>query len=324
MHDFTILVVPGAFASSVASTLDILATAANVGERRGLATPRWRVCGPQPGPVTLGHGLLLDVEPMEQGAEDNSCWVIPGIGVSDLGQLERRLAEPWTTPLLSALSNHIANGKEVAASCSAVFLLHAAGLLGGRRVTTSWWLAPHLQTLAPGCRVDPDFMVLADPPLTTAGAAFAQTDLMLHLLRRRLSPEIADTVSKALLLDRRQLQSPFVIPAVLVQGNALISRLTAQIEESLPELAGVKALAASVGMSERTLSRHVHKATGHSTRQLIQRVQLNKARALLESGQYSVEAVAAQVGYQDPTALRRLLRRLLNATPRQLRHSRSA
>lgn len=35
--------------------------------------------------------------------------------------------------------------------------------------------------------------------------------------------------------------------------------------------------AASVGMSERTLSRRVHKATGHSTRQLIQRVQLNKA-----------------------------------------------
>ena len=197
--------------------------------------------------------------------------------------------------------------------------LAEAGLLDGKRVTTSWWLAAHLQALAPGCRVEPDFMVLADPPLTTAGAAFAQTDLMLQLLRRRVSPEIADRVSKALLLDRRQLQSPFVIPAILVQGNALVSRLTAQIEKALPQLTSVKALAASAGMSERTLSRHVHKATGHSTRQLIQRVQLNKARALLEAGQYSVEEVATQVGYQDPTALRRLMRRLLNATPRQLR-----
>lgn len=321
MHDFSILVIPGAFASSVTATLDILATAATIGEQRGLAVPRWRVCGPQPGPVALGHGMLLQVEPMEHSAEDHSCWVIPGIGVSDVDLLEQRLAEPWTAPFLTALIKHIANGKEVAASCSAVFLLHAAGLLDGKRVTTSWWLAAYLQALAPSCRVDPDFMVLADPPLTTAGAAFAQTDLMLHLLRRRLSPEIADMVSKALLLDRRQLQSPFVIPSVLVQGNALVSRLTAQIEKSLPELAGVKALAASVGMSERTLSRHVHKATGHSTRQLIQRVQLNKARALLESGQFSVEAVAAQVGYRDSTALRRLMRRLLNATPRQLRQS---
>ncbi|NMZ77276.1 helix-turn-helix domain-containing protein [Pseudomonas nitroreducens] len=319
MYDFTILVIPGAFASSVASTLDILASAATVAERRGLATPRWRVCGPRSGPVTLGHGLQLHAERLENSAEDNSCWVIPGIGVSEIGAIQRRLEEPWAAPLLSALRARIASGKEIAASCSAVFLLQAAGLLDGRRVTTSWWLAPHLQALAPDCRVDPDFMVLADPPLTTAGAAFAQTDLMLHLLRQRLSPEIADAVSKALLLDRRQLQSPFVIPAVLVQGNALVSRLTAQIEESLPDVASVKALADSLGMSERTLSRHVHKATGHSTRQLIQRVRLNKARALLESGQYSVEAVAAQVGYQDPTALRRLIRRLLNTTPRQLR-----
>lgn len=319
MNDFTILVVPGAFASSVASTLDILATAATVGERLGLATPRWRICGPQSGPVPLGHGLQLQVEPMEESADDHSCWVIPGIGVSDVDSLQRRLGERWSAPLISALNHHISTGKEVAASCSAVFLLQAAGLLSGRKATTSWWLAPHLQALAPDCRVDPDFMVLADPPLTTAGAAFAQTDLMLHLLRRRFSPEMADAVGRALLLDRRQLQSPFVIPAVLVQGNALISRLTVQIEQSLPELVGVKALAASVGMSERTLSRHVHKATGHSTSQLIQRVQLNKARALLESGQYSVHAVAAQVGYQDPTALRRLMRRLLNATPRQLR-----
>ncbi|MBD9517459.1 GlxA family transcriptional regulator [Pseudomonas sp. PDM22] len=319
MHDFTIVVIPGAFASSVASTLDILATAVSVGERHGLAAPRWRICGPQPGSVTLGHGLQLQVAPIEHDAQDNSCWVIPGIGVSDIDLLQQRLEEPWASPLISALKTHVANGKEIAASCSAVFLLHAAGLLDGRRVTTSWWLAPHLQEIAPGCRVDPDFMVLADPPLTTAGAAFAQTDLMLHLLRRRLSPEIANSVSKALLLDRRQLQSPFVIPAMLVQGNALVSRLTAQIEDSLPELPGVKALAASVGMSERTLSRHVHKATGHSTRQLIQRVQLSRARALLESGEYSVEAVSAQVGYQDATALRRLMRRFLNATPRQLR-----
>lgn len=319
MYDFTILVPPGAFATSVAATLDILASAATVSGRLGLAAPRWRVCGPQPGPVALGHGLQLPVQPLEPSTEDQSCWVIPGIGVSDIELLERRLAEPWAAPFLAALSDHCASGKEIAASCSAVFLLHAAGLLDGRRVTTSWWLAPRLQQLAPGCRVDPDFMVLADHPVTTAGAAFAQTDLMLHLLRRRLSPEIADAVGRALLLDRRQLQAPFVIPAVLVQGNALISRLTAEIENALPEPTSVKALAASVGMSERTLSRHVHKATGHSTRQLIQRVQVHKARALLESGEYSVEAVSAQVGYQDPTALRRLMRRLLNATPRQLR-----
>lgn len=321
MFDFTILVVPGAFASSVSSTLDILSTAATLAQRRGTAMPRWRVCGPQPGQVTLSNGLQIHVETLDNVASDNSCWVIPGLGVSDISELHQRLEEAWVTPLLARLSKHHANGKEIAASCSAVFLLQAAGCINGRRLTTSWWLAHHLQLMNPNCHVNPDFMVVSDPPITTAGAASAQTDMMLHLLRSRLSQEIADWVAKALLMDRRQLQSPFVVPAMMVQGNELITRLTALIEESLPSLPRVQALAATVGMSERTLSRHVQKATGHSTQKLIQRVQLHKARALLESGDHCVEAIAEQVGYQDATALRRLLRRLLHVTPSQLRLS---
>ncbi|MGE8467683.1 MAG: helix-turn-helix domain-containing protein, partial [Pseudomonas putida] len=70
---------------------------------------------------------------------------------------------------------------------------------------------------------------------------------------------------------------------------------------------------------ERTLSRHVRKATGFSTQHLIQRVQLNRARVLLETSRFSVESIAEQVGYQDATALGRLMRRLLHASPKQLR-----
>ncbi len=318
MYDFTVLVFPGAFASSVAATLDILGTAATLAQRRGFAVPRWRVCGPQPGLITMGQGMLLQVDALITDVEDNSCWVIPGLGISDFEALLQRLEEDWVLETLPALKAHVNQGKEIAASCSAVFLLHAAGLLKGRRVTTSWWLAPWLSSIAPDCIVDPNVMVLCDPPLTTAGAAFAQTDLMLHLLRRRMSP-LADYVGKALLLDGRQLQSPFINPAIMAQGNTLVSNLTAYIEARLPHPPSVPSLAAYVGMSERTLSRHLQKATGLSTRNLIQRVQLNRARVLLETSRYSVEFIAEQVGYQDATALRRLMRRLLNASPKQLR-----
>jgi len=321
MHDFTILVVPGAFASSVAATLDILSTAATLALRQGFAVPRWRVCGPQPGLITLGQGMLLQVDELTTEVQDNSCWVIPGLGISDVDALLNRLEEDWVLQTVPALRAHAAQGKEIAASCSAVFLLHAAGLLEGRQVTTTWWLAPQLSSIAPDCLVDPNVMVLCDPPLTTAGAAFAQTDLMLHLLRRRLSPELADHVGKILLLDGRQLQSPFINPAIMAQGNTLVANLTAYIEAQLPHPPSVPHLAAYVGMSERTLSRHLRKATGLSTQYLIQRVQLNRARVLLETSRLSVESIAEQVGYQDATALRRLMRRLLNTSPKQLRQT---
>jgi transcriptional regulator GlxA family with amidase domain len=52
---------------------------------------------------------------------------------------------------------------------------------------------------------------------------------------------------------------------------------------------------------------------------LLQSVRINRARMLLETSNLSVEEVAAQVGYADTTALRRLMRRVTQATPQQFR-----
>jgi transcriptional regulator GlxA family with amidase domain len=52
---------------------------------------------------------------------------------------------------------------------------------------------------------------------------------------------------------------------------------------------------------------------------LIQAVRVNRARVLLETTKMSVEQVAEQIGYTDTTALRRLMRKITKATPRQFR-----
>jgi transcriptional regulator GlxA family with amidase domain len=69
------------------------------------------------------------------------------------------------------------------------------------------------------------------------------------------------------------------------------------------------------------LARRVKAATGGSPSALIQLVKLNRARQLLESSRLSVAQVAEQVGYGDATALRRLMRKVMGATPRQFRPS---
>jgi transcriptional regulator GlxA family with amidase domain len=220
---------------------------------------------------------------------------------------------------MAALRAHAAGGGCVAASCSAVFLLQAAGLLPGTRVTTSWWLAPLLQRREPACRVDADRMVIEDGAIITAGAAMAQADLMLHLLRTRFGPALADAVARVLLIDARQAQAPFVMPAMMSMGNALIAQLAAHVEAALPRMPAIDELAAKFCVSQRTLARHVKAATGRSPLALLQSVRLNKARALLENSKLSVEEVAARVGYSDATALRRLMRKTAGATPRQFR-----
>lgn len=320
MPDFTVLVLSGAYGSSVAVTLDMLAAASALAPRAGMPRPTWRMLSPDGGAVTLGSGLQLPAAPLPTRARaDASTWIVPGLGVDSPAALAQRLARDDALRAIAALRRHAARGGAVAASCSAVFLLQAAGLLGGRRVTTSWWLASALRRLEPGCTVDADRMVCADGPVSTAGAAFAQCDLMLHLLRTRFGPALADVVGKVLLIDGRQAQAPFVVPALQSSGDELVRRLTRRIESALPRPPSVAALAAEFAMSPRTLARHVRAATGHGALALVQSVRLARARLLIETSRLSIEQVAAQVGYEDATALRRLMRKAAGATPSRFR-----
>jgi transcriptional regulator GlxA family with amidase domain len=319
MFDFTVLVLPGAFPSSVALTLDILSAAASLAERAGCAKPRWRVYSTE-STVALGNGLKIDAKILPKRVRgDASTWVIPGLGIETSRALKNRFAQPDALRAIEALQAHARAGGTVAASCSAVFLLQSAGLLAEKRVTTSWWFAALLQQLEPRCVVDADRMVICDGAVVTAGAALAQIDLMLHLLRAQFSPALADAVSRALLIDGRQSQAQFIVPAMLANGNELVAKLVARFESALPNPPSVAALAAEFCVSDRTLSRHVRAATGRSRSALLQSVRLNRARMLLETSKLTVEQVAERVGYVDTTALRRLMRKVMGATPRQFR-----
>ena len=245
--DYTVMVLPGAYASGVAVTLDMLHAAAVLAPRCGRPQPRWRVCSMAGGAVALSSSLLLQTEAWCSGRRaDASTWIIPGWGVVDADALAQALGSAPAKALAQAVTAHVLRGGEVAASCSAVFLLHAAGVLVGRRFTTSWWLAPQLRQqldATSAARLNADAMVCVDGPVVTAGAALAQGDLMLLLLRRRFGPALADAVSRSLLVDGRQAQAPFVVPALLSNGHAWVEQLLQCIEQALPEPPSVTELA---------------------------------------------------------------------------------
>lgn len=320
MTDFTVLALSGAYASSVAATLDVLRAASLLAPRMRLPRPTWRVLSPSGTSVPLSGGMHIDAAALPlRSRADAATWIVPGLGIEDADALATRLTHADAQHAIRAVAAHAARGGRIGASCSAVFLLQAAGLLADRRVTTSWWLASELQRIEPRCSIDADRMVCADGPLSTAGAAFAQTDLMLHLLRMQFGVSLADAVARVLLIDARQAQAHYVMPTMLSNGNALIAKLVARIEASLPHPPSVETLADEFAMSQRTLSRHVRDATGKSTLALVQSVRLHRARMLIESTRMSIERIAGQVGYEDATALRRLMRKAAGANPSRYR-----
>ena len=319
MFDFTILALPGAFASGVGGALDILSSAAGLANDVGCVAPRWRICSTVKS-VSLSNGLRIDAKLLpKRPSADSSIWLVPGLGLEGVDAVMSRFARPDASLAISALRTHARAGGTIAASCSAVFLLREAGLLAGKRATTTWWLGALLQQLEPRCIVDVDQMVVADGNIVTGGAAFAHVDLVLHLLRTRFNPALADAVSRAMVIDGRHSQAPYIVPAALAGGNELAAKLVARFESRLPNPPSVTALAAEFCMSDRTLSRHIKEATGRSVSALLQSVRVNRARMLLETSQMSVDQVAEHVGYADATALRRLMRKVTQATPRQFR-----
>lgn len=316
MHDFTILILKGAYPSSVSITRDMLAAAAALAKTSGAVPPRWQFCSVEGGMVTLQGGMAIETSKLPApSAEDGSLWVLPGLGLNTQADIDARLAAPDAVLAAQALSLHHRLGGRVAASCSAVFLLGAAALLEHRRATTTWWLAPLLQRMNPACAVDANRMVCADGPVITAGAAMAQTDLMLYVLREQCGSRLTDTVARMMLISKRHAQAAFILPEALSSGNDLVARLAARVDASLPNPPSITALAQEFCVSERTLARHIKKTTGNSTLALVQSVRLRRARQLLEESRMTIDQVAEAVGYQDATALRRLMKKTMGANP---------
>lgn len=322
MHDFTVLVLEGAYPASVAVTLDILAATKRLAPQHVVASPTWETCSIDGGAIPLRDGVSVHTQKLSLTSEaDKSIWIIPGLDLTKAEEIDQRFKLADALEATTAIQRHALSGGTIAASCSAVFLLQAARLLKNKQATTTWWLSSELQKREPDCHVDSDRMVCADGNIITAGAAFAQTDLMLHLIRTLYGNGIANSLTRVLLMDGRQAKAPSASPEVFANGDALVGQLAARIEAAMPRMPSIGELAREFAMSERTLSRHVKRATGKSTLALLQSVKQRRARSLLESSRLTVEQVAEAVGYQDATSLRRLMQRVAGANPSRFRQA---
>jgi transcriptional regulator GlxA family with amidase domain len=73
------------------------------------------------------------------------------------------------------------------------------------------------------------------------------------------------------------------------------------------------------GLSERSFKRRFAKATGMTPIEYVQTLRLEEAKQILETTDLAVEAVANEVGYEDPSYFGRLFRRTVGLTPAQYR-----
>jgi len=296
MTKVAIFEIEGCMPSSAAITHDVLATANRIGAAKGV--PPFR--------VTTARCRSRRTDADLRGIE---LVIVPGLGTPSAGELEAKLKSPVCRRAIDMLTRAHARGAMLAASCASTFLLAETGLLDGRRATTTWWFAPLFQQRYPAVELLTEQMVVADWPIATGGAAMAQMDLMLAVVGRFAGPSLAKACANYLLLDGRRSQAPFMAITYLASQDPRMAKAEKWVRDNIARDFAMEELAGAVALAPRTFARRVSATCGVSPIQFVQRIRLETARLLLETTRLSVGEIARQVGYAEPSTLRRLIRR---------------
>lgn len=201
-----------------------------------------------------------------------------------------------------------AQGASVAAMCNAAFMLAETGLLDDCRATTHWAFAEPFRRRYPQVRLQAQQILCEDDRLITSGGATAALDLMLHLIRRFASLELAQQCSRYLLIDNvRSEQSSYVLWSMPKRhGDQQILQVQNWLDEHFGEALLIDELAAQFGFGVRNFKRRFKDATGYTPIAYLQTLRLEQAKQLLETTQMSLDSITFKVGYEDSNSFRRL------------------
>lgn len=222
------------------------------------------------------------------------------------------------TPLIEGIAQLAADSGTVASICAGAFPLAATGLLEGRRVATHWRLAADLAARCPGLEVDSDAIFVRDGRFITSAGITAGIDLALSLVEADLGADVARAAAKQLVvfMARPGGQSQFSVRQSAKYGTDSVLRSVLDAVTADPRADhSLAAMARRAGVSERHLTRLFRTETGMTAAQFVERIRLEAAQALLESGSDPLDVVARASGFGSVETMRRAFQRILGVTP---------
>ena len=244
------------------------------------------------------------------------------------GAFEAILAEEQVETLLSRLDDlyprlrewHAA-GTVIACACTGGFLVARAGLSAGRTMTCHWASAKTASQLFPAETFVVEKMLIDHGDLVSAGGALAVSQLMLYLIQRFHSRELALATGKLMMVEPSyECQNRFAIfSPSKTHGDVLVAALQSQIERDLALSIDFHSFAAAKGITERHLNRRFKKVTGETPLSYQQRMRIEKVKSGLEITKKRLNTLVWDVGYEDLTSFRRLFKRYTGLTMQEYR-----
>lgn len=307
------LALPGVQLLDISGPLDVFAEA-NV--QAGYEAYRLFVLADQPGAILSSSGVRL----MPDGI----------IGRDLAGRVDTLLVAgrpnaaelPATRAVIEWLQRRASTVRRLGSVCSGAFVLAAAGLLDGRRVTTHWAVAERLAQQFPKIQVQPDALQVRDGSVRTSAGVTAGLDLALSLVEEDLGLDVAMRVASQLVMFFKrpggQLQFSRKSQPLLM-GRSALQELQRWIAANPSLDHSVASLAKRMGMSPRHFSRMFRQEVGVTPAAWVKEARVDAARKLLEQAMQSPKQVAAQCGFANADTLRRAFAQHVGVSPAEYR-----
>lgn len=314
--EIAVLVLPHASILTLGSVIDPLRVA-----NRHLCWGafRWRILSTNGEAVPLTCGLRLPVDASLHdavGSRTDVLFVVAGYGAREMA----------VGPALRDLRGVA----RVAGLCVAIdsggWLLAAAGLLEGARVTTHWEDLEDFAAAYPHLDLVPDRYVL-DGRIASAGGAGPAQDLMLDLIAARHGPSLAMQVAGTFITSRRagsESQLAAIAAGVATGGDPRVAAAIARMEGSLDAPEPVAATARAVGLSLRRLQALFAAEVGMTPKEYTLELRLQAARRMIADSRVPLAEIAVRTGFSAQSALSRAYRARFGSPPSALRRRSSA
>jgi transcriptional regulator GlxA family with amidase domain len=159
------------------------------------------------------------------------------------------------TQLLDTLRKATKRVERFGSICTGTFLLAAAGLLEGQRVTTHWKGREQLARISDRIRVEQDALYIRDGRLWTSAGVASGIDMALAMVEMDHSSRLKSSISRQLVVyaHRPGYQSQFSeLLCAQVKGDDRYTRLVDWLAGRLDQVTKVSEMAAFLAMPERS------------------------------------------------------------------------
>lgn len=228
--------------------------------------------------------------------------------------------EEWVTAnksYIKWMEKQYKKGAEIASLCVGAYLLAETGLLKHRECSTHWQTSNDFRERFPDVVLVDEKIITDHDGLYTSGGANSYWNLLIYLVEKFTSREIAIYASKYFEIDPDRVnQSVFrIFEGSKLHEDRAIREAQQYIETHYQEKYTIAQLAKSVNLGQRTFQRRFKEATHFTVATYIQKIRIEAAKRLLEGRHVSVNDVMYDAGYHDPKAFRAIFKKETGLSP---------